>query len=47
MTTTDIGALSDFDNGGAKQVKLGDRTLVVVRIEEDVYVLDDRCSHED
>ena len=23
------------------------RALVVVRIEDDVYVLDDRCSHED
>ena len=47
MTISDIGALSDFVNGGAKQVKLGERTLVVVRIEDDVYVLDDRCSHED
>ncbi len=47
MTLTDIGAFSDFENGGARQVKMGERTLVVVRIEQDVYVLDDRCSHED
>ena len=43
----DIGTLEDYVNGQAVQVKRGDRTLVVVRIDQDVYVLDDRCSHED
>jgi 3-phenylpropionate/trans-cinnamate dioxygenase ferredoxin subunit len=43
----DIGVLEDFDDGKARQVRLDDRVLVVVRIESDVYVLDDRCSHED
>ena len=46
MTTHDIGALSDFTSGAARSVRLADRELVVVRIEDDVYVLDDRCSHE-
>ena len=46
MTTHDIGALSDFASGAARAVRLNDRELVVVRIEDDVYVLDDRCSHE-
>ena len=46
MTAHDIGALSDFASGSARAVRLGDRELVVVRIEDDVYVLDDRCSHE-
>ena len=47
MTTHDLGALEDFDNGGARQVRLDGRVLVVVRIDDDIYVLDDRCSHED
>lgn len=47
MKSFDIGVLEDFDDGKARQVRLDDRVLVVVRIESDVYVLDDRCSHED
>ena len=47
MTTIDLGVLSDFVSGEARQIKAEGRTLVVVRIEDDLYVLDDRCSHED
>jgi 3-phenylpropionate/trans-cinnamate dioxygenase ferredoxin subunit len=47
MTTYDIGTLEDYVHGEAAQVKVHDHVLVVVRIENDVYVLDDRCSHED
>jgi 3-phenylpropionate/trans-cinnamate dioxygenase ferredoxin subunit len=47
MTMCDIGVLDDYVSGGAHQVRVGGRVLVVVRIENDVYVLDDRCSHED
>lgn len=47
MTNYDIGTLDDYVHGEAVQVRRGDRTLVVVRIDEDVYVLDDRCSHEE
>jgi 3-phenylpropionate/trans-cinnamate dioxygenase ferredoxin subunit len=43
----DIGTLEDFVNGESRQVRVDDRVLVVVRIESDVYVLDDRCSHEE
>ena len=46
MNAYDIGALSDFTSGSARAIRLADRELVVVRIEDDVYVLDDRCSHE-
>ncbi len=46
MTRVDIGALVEFPNGGARAVRVEDRELVVVRIEDDVYVLDDRCTHE-
>jgi 3-phenylpropionate/trans-cinnamate dioxygenase ferredoxin subunit len=45
MTTHAIGTLEDFAQGEAKKVTIDDRTLVVVRIEDSVYVLDDRCSH--
>jgi 3-phenylpropionate/trans-cinnamate dioxygenase ferredoxin subunit len=47
VTAVDIGALDDFVSGEARQVHVDERVLVVVRIEDDVYVLDDRCSHED
>jgi 3-phenylpropionate/trans-cinnamate dioxygenase ferredoxin subunit len=43
----DIGTLEDFVSGEARQVRVENRVLVVVRIESDVYVLDDRCSHEE
>jgi 3-phenylpropionate/trans-cinnamate dioxygenase ferredoxin subunit len=47
MTMFDIGELNDFEHGAARQLRVGGRVLVVVRIEEKVYVLDDRCSHEE
>ncbi len=47
MTTVDIGQLSDFESGVPHQIRVENRVLVLVRIEDDVYVLDDRCSHED
>ncbi len=47
MSEFDVGTLSDFSPGEARQVKTAGRTLVIVRIGDDVYVLDDRCSHED
>jgi 3-phenylpropionate/trans-cinnamate dioxygenase ferredoxin subunit len=43
----DIGTLDDFVSGEARQVRVDGRVLVVIRIENDLYVLDDRCSHED
>jgi 3-phenylpropionate/trans-cinnamate dioxygenase ferredoxin subunit len=47
VSTVDIGSLDDFVSGEARQIRVNDRVLVVVRIESDVYVLDDRCSHEE
>ena len=47
MTLCDIGTLDDYESAVPRQVRLLDRVLVVVRIENDVYVLDDRCSHEE
>jgi len=42
-----LAPLADFTNGEAKRLEAHGRTIVVVRINDDVYVLDDRCSHED
>lgn len=48
MTSTfDLGVLDDYVHGEARQVRVGGRVLVVIRIDDAVYVLDDRCSHED
>lgn len=46
MRNVDIGALDDFTSGAARAVRVENRELVVVRIDDDLYVLDDRCSHE-
>jgi 3-phenylpropionate/trans-cinnamate dioxygenase ferredoxin subunit len=43
----DIGVLDDFTTGIPRQLRVEGRTLVAVRIDEKVYVLDDRCSHEE
>jgi 3-phenylpropionate/trans-cinnamate dioxygenase ferredoxin subunit len=43
----DIGVLDDFVDGQARQVRVDGRVLVVVRIDYDVYFLDDSCSHEE
>jgi 3-phenylpropionate/trans-cinnamate dioxygenase ferredoxin subunit len=47
VTTVDIGQLSDFEQGIPRQLRLEGRVLVAVRIDETVYVLNDRCSHEE
>jgi len=47
MKKHDIGALEEFISGQARQVRVDKKLLVVVRIEDDVYVLNDRCSHEE
>jgi 3-phenylpropionate/trans-cinnamate dioxygenase ferredoxin subunit len=47
VSSVDIGTPSDFDEGVPRQLKIEGRILVAVRIEDEVYVLDDRCSHEE
>ena len=41
-----VGRLEDWASGSAKQVVVGEHRLAVVRIDDDVYVIGDRCSHE-
>jgi 3-phenylpropionate/trans-cinnamate dioxygenase ferredoxin subunit len=47
VTTIALGQLSDYTSGIPVQVAHEQRVLVVVRIEDSLYVLDDKCSHED
>jgi 3-phenylpropionate/trans-cinnamate dioxygenase ferredoxin subunit len=47
MTSYDVGTLDEFEQGIPRQLHVGDRTLVAVRVDETLYVLDDRCSHEE
>jgi len=47
VTMIDICELSDFEQGVPRQLKVDGRTLVGVRVDERVFVLDDRCSHEE
>lgn len=47
MTAVALGRLSDYAEGVARAVAAPGRTLVVVRVGDTLYVLDDRCSHEE
>jgi 3-phenylpropionate/trans-cinnamate dioxygenase ferredoxin subunit len=40
-------ALDELAPGTAKQVKVGDHVIALVRIDDDVYAIGDRCSHQD
>lgn len=40
-------ALDDLADGAATRIELDDRTLAVVRLGDDVYVIGDTCSHAD
>ena len=42
-----IGKLDDLAPGTARQVIVGEHRIAVVRIEDDVYAIGDRCSHQD
>lgn len=45
--SVDVGALDDFVVGEPRQLHVADKVLVGVRIDDEVFVLDDRCSHEE
>ncbi len=47
MSAEDVGTLSDYEEGVPRQLTLGGRVLVAVRLDGALYVLDDRCSHEE
>ncbi len=41
----DICAFDELGSGEARRVDVGGHRLAVVRIEDDVYVIGDRCTH--
>lgn len=40
-------ALADLVDGGVRRFDVGDRELAVVRLGDAVYIIGDRCSHQD
>jgi 3-phenylpropionate/trans-cinnamate dioxygenase ferredoxin subunit len=47
VTIVELGELEDYEPGVPRQVAAGEKMLVAVRVGETLYVLDDRCSHEE
>ena len=42
-----VCALDDLEPCGVRQVIAGEHRIAVVRIDDDVYAIGDRCSHQD
>ncbi|CAN5225121.1 non-heme iron oxygenase ferredoxin subunit [soil metagenome] len=42
-----VGRLDEMPDGGAIRADVGGHRLAVVRIGDDVYVIGDRCTHQD
>ena len=47
MSVHQVGPLEDLKPGTAKQVLIGDHRIALVRIDDDVYAIGDRCTHQD
>ena len=52
VTTVDIGALDDFTEGFPRRVEIdgdvhGCDAVAVVRLDDDLYAIGDRCTHQD
>jgi len=45
--SVDVCALDDIDSGGVRKVTVDGREVALVRIEDNVYAIGDRCSHAD
>jgi 3-phenylpropionate/trans-cinnamate dioxygenase ferredoxin subunit len=46
-TTETLCRLDDLESGTARRFDVGATRIAVVRIEDDVYAIGDRCSHAD
>lgn len=46
-TRHDVGELAQISLGGVKRFVIGDVEIAVVRIDDKVYAIGDRCSHAD
>jgi 3-phenylpropionate/trans-cinnamate dioxygenase ferredoxin subunit len=47
MTSEVIGPLEDLAPGTARLVEVAGHRVALVRIDDDVYAIGDRCSHQD
>ncbi len=47
MTGIIVASFKDLPDGGATRVDVGGRRLSVIRIDQSVYVIGDRCTHAD
>ena len=47
MTSVDLCALDDLVSGQGRRFDVDGHRLAVVRIDDDVYVIGDRCTHAD
>jgi 3-phenylpropionate/trans-cinnamate dioxygenase ferredoxin component len=46
MSAVRLCALDELDDGGARRFDVDGHRLAVIRLGDDVYVIGDRCSHE-
>lgn len=44
---TNIGKFSEFESGVAKKVKVNGVAVAVVRIDDEIFAIADKCSHAD
>ena len=44
---TNIGNFSEFESGVAKKVKVDGVAVAVVRIDDEIFAIADKCSHAD
>ena len=44
---TNIGKFSEFESGVAKKVKVDGVAVAVVRIDDKIFAIADKCSHAD
>ena len=47
MSATDLCALDELVSGQGRRFDVDGHRLAVVRIDDDVYVIGDRCTHQD
>jgi 3-phenylpropionate/trans-cinnamate dioxygenase ferredoxin subunit len=47
MSELHVGALAELEQAVPHRVEVGDRSVALVRIGDDVYAIGDRCSHAD
>ncbi|MDZ7678552.1 MAG: non-heme iron oxygenase ferredoxin subunit [Acidimicrobiales bacterium] len=46
MTATRVCALDDIEPGGTHRVEFDGTAVALVRIDDDVYAIGDRCTHQ-